>query len=161
MAKRRQPLSSTRARPVDTALSPLLKRERALRKQALERARTAAAREREALERQAAAADILKMIAATPTDVQRVFEAIAKSALRMFGGMDVSVGLRQGDAIHIRAGTLSYLEKSGSRIIPLSRHSYAGRAVLDGAGPRSCSGRRPQPGADPDPAAGRTGRAVR
>ena len=116
VAKRRQPLSSKRARrsprrSVDTALSPLLKRERALRKQALERARTAAAREREALERQAATADILKMIAATPTDVQRVFEAIANSALRMFGGMDVSVGLREGDAIHIRAGTLSYLEK--------------------------------------------------
>ncbi len=46
---------------------------------------------REALERQTATADILKVIASSPSDVQPVFEAIAASANRLIGGFSSTV----------------------------------------------------------------------
>src|SRR6266849_713239 len=46
---------------------------------------------REALERQTATADILKVIASSPSDVQPVFEAIATSANRLLGGFSTAV----------------------------------------------------------------------
>jgi GAF domain-containing protein len=46
---------------------------------------------KEALERQTATADILKVIASSPSDVQPVFEAIATSANRLLGGFSSTV----------------------------------------------------------------------
>src|SRR5262249_42294385 len=46
---------------------------------------------KEALERQTATADILKVIASSPSDVQPVVEAILHSANRLFGGFSASV----------------------------------------------------------------------
>src|ERR1700694_2600418 len=46
---------------------------------------------KEALERQTATADILKVIASSPSDVQPVFEAIATSAKRLIGGFSTAV----------------------------------------------------------------------
>jgi GAF domain-containing protein len=45
----------------------------------------------EALERQTATSDILKVIASSPSDVQPVFEAIATSANRLIGGFSTAV----------------------------------------------------------------------
>src|ERR1700761_1030564 len=45
---------------------------------------------REALERQTATADILKVIASSPSDVRPVFEAIATSANRLLGGFSTA-----------------------------------------------------------------------
>ena len=60
---------------------------------------------KEALERQTATADILKVIASSPSDVQPVFEAIATSANRLIGGHSTAV-LRFVDGVsHLAAFT--------------------------------------------------------
>ncbi len=60
---------------------------------------------KEALERQTATADILKVIASSPTDVRPVFEAIATSANRLLGGFSTAVLRFVSDTIHLVAFT--------------------------------------------------------
>ena len=60
---------------------------------------------REALERQTATADILKVIASSPSDVQPVFEAIATSSNRLIGGFSTAVLRFVGDELHLAAFT--------------------------------------------------------
>ena len=57
--------------------------------------------QQEALERQAAMAEVLEIIAASPTDPQPVFEAILASARRLSGARAGAVGLVDGDEIRI------------------------------------------------------------
>ena len=57
----------------------------------------------ETLERQAATADILKVIAGSPADVQPVFEAIADSAMRLFGAWSVAVFRHEDGLIRLVA----------------------------------------------------------
>ena len=60
---------------------------------------------REALERQTATADILKVIASSPSDVQPVFDVIAASGQRLVGGFSTSVLSIVGDMLHLSAFT--------------------------------------------------------
>jgi two-component system, NtrC family, sensor kinase len=60
---------------------------------------------KEALERQTATADILKVIASSPSDVQPVFEAIATSANRLLGGFSTTVFRFIDGALHLMAFT--------------------------------------------------------
>ena len=60
---------------------------------------------REALERQTATADILKVIAGSPSDVQPVFEAIAGSANRLLGGFSTAVFRFIDGVAHLAAFT--------------------------------------------------------
>jgi hypothetical protein len=85
---------------------------------------------KEALERQTATAEILKVIAGTPADAQPVFEAIAQSALRVFGAWHVGVMWRDGDSFRSVATTGSP-DPRGAFVVPLNRESTAGRAMLD------------------------------
>jgi two-component system, NtrC family, sensor kinase len=60
---------------------------------------------REALERQTATADILKVIASSPSDLQPVFEAIAASSNKLIGGFSTAVLRFDGDDLHLAAFT--------------------------------------------------------
>src|SRR3954451_24980613 len=60
---------------------------------------------KEALERQTATADILKVIATSPSNVQPVFEAIAISAKRLIGGFSSSVFRFVDGIAHLAAFT--------------------------------------------------------
>ena len=60
---------------------------------------------REALDRQTATSEILKVIASSPSDVQPVFEAIAASAKRLLGGFSTTVLRFIGDELHLVAYT--------------------------------------------------------
>ena len=59
----------------------------------------------EAREQQTAAADILKIIANSPDDVQPVFDAIAQSAKLLFGAHTAVVTRIVGDMLHLGAFT--------------------------------------------------------
>jgi two-component system, NtrC family, sensor kinase len=60
---------------------------------------------KEALERQTATAEILKVIASSPSDVQPVFEAIAASANRLIGGFSTAVFRFVDGVSHLAAFT--------------------------------------------------------
>jgi signal transduction histidine kinase/putative methionine-R-sulfoxide reductase with GAF domain len=90
---------------------------------------------KEALERQTATADILRVIAGTPTDTQPVFDAIVEAAHRLAGGKLAALLLRSG-------GHFIAVANSGRRVIeglpeevrkvPLDRqHNFPSRAILD------------------------------
>ena len=59
----------------------------------------------EALERQTATADILKVIASSPSDATPVFEAIAGSAKRLLGGFSTAVFRFVDGTVHLAAFT--------------------------------------------------------
>ena len=60
---------------------------------------------KEALERQTATADILKVIASSPSDTAPVFEAIASSAKRLLGGFAAAVFRLSDGTVHLAAFT--------------------------------------------------------
>src|SRR5207302_5484539 len=60
---------------------------------------------KEALERQTATAEILKVIASSPSDTTPVFEAIASSAKRLLGGFSTAVFRFFDGKVHLAAFT--------------------------------------------------------
>jgi len=86
---------------------------------------------KEALERQTATSDILKVIASSPSNVQPVFEAIAERSNRLIGGLSAAVYSIVDDAMHLMAFTRigpeadAALQASFPR--PLSDASWADR----------------------------------
>src|SRR6202051_654753 len=60
---------------------------------------------KEALERQTVPADILKVIASSPSDTTPVFEAIATSANRLLGGFSAAVFRFLDGSVHLAAFT--------------------------------------------------------
>lgn len=59
----------------------------------------------ESLAHQTATADVLEVIASSPTDIQPVLDAIVASAVRLCGSDDVGIRLLEGDDLVIKART--------------------------------------------------------
>src|SRR5262249_13639487 len=90
----------------------------------------------EALEQQAATAEILRAISSSPADAQPVFDAIALNALRLCDAEGVVVARYDGALLHVAAHhnvnreTIDRLESQYPQAP--NRHVPLGRAVLDG-----------------------------
>ena len=91
----------------------------------------------ESLEQQTATADILRVISSSPTDVQPVFDAIVRSAVRLCDGVFCALFRFDGKLIHlVAAHNLSSEALEVARKIfpaPPTRELTAGRAILDRA----------------------------
>jgi signal transduction histidine kinase len=91
----------------------------------------------EALEQQTATSEILRVISSSPTDVQPVFDIIAKSAVHLCGAQFCAVLRFDGELLHLVAhhglygtGLQAYLQVFPT---PLTRQTAAGRTLLERA----------------------------
>jgi GAF domain-containing protein/DNA-binding response OmpR family regulator/anti-sigma regulatory factor (Ser/Thr protein kinase) len=84
----------------------------------------------EALDRQTATAEILRVISQARADVQPVFDTIARSAARLCEASDAVIWQRDADRLRVVAslGTTPVARQE----LTISRESVAGRAVTDG-----------------------------
>jgi len=86
----------------------------------------------EALERETASNDILRVIAESPTDIQPVLEVIARNAAQLSGSDDAIIGLVEGDTLIVSThfGDVPMIPVGEG--IRFNRDSVAGRAMIDG-----------------------------
>ena len=85
----------------------------------------------EALDRQTGTADVLRIIAQSPTELQPVLEAIATSALRLCAASDVVIERLEGDRFYNAAHAGAQMTGLVGLPLPLTRRFPGGRAILD------------------------------
>ena len=84
------------------------------------------------LEQQTAISEILRVISSSPTDVQPVLDAIADRALNLCGASAASIHLTDGNVLrHVASKGESPEEATATALLPISRDSISGRAVLE------------------------------
>jgi GAF domain-containing protein len=92
---------------------------------------------KEALERQTATAEVLKVISESPTDVQPVFDAIAERAKTLCGAYTGAVTQFDGELVHLRAfhGASREAEEEMHALYPmkLGRGGASTRAIVERA----------------------------
>src|SRR6516162_9715102 len=85
----------------------------------------------EALEQQKAAAEVLKIISTSPTELQPVLDVVVRSAARFCSADDVTIFALDGQALHIAAHWGAVLSQEIGVRFPCTRGSVAGRTVID------------------------------
>src|SRR4051794_27416419 len=83
----------------------------------------------EALERETAIGELLRVIASSPTDIKPVLDAVAASAARLCDAYDVIIRLKKDDMLHLGAhsGPIAVDEAPW----PLKRDRVMARSVID------------------------------
>jgi signal transduction histidine kinase len=84
----------------------------------------------EAVEQQAATAEVLKIISSSPKELQPVLEAVVRSAARFCKAEDVTIFELDGQDLHAVAHWGAIPQDIGTRF-PCSRGHVAGRTVLE------------------------------
>ena len=87
---------------------------------------------KEALERQTAISEILRVIANSPGDVRPMLNVVAERAMYLCDAADATIFLREGDRLRSAArfgSTPTPLDEG--KFMPLTRGSVTGRAVID------------------------------
>ena len=94
----------------------------------------------EALEQQTATAEILRVISSSPTDVQPIFDAIARNAAQLCGAVFSTVFRFDGELVHRVADhniepvmPEAMTEIQGLYPVPLDRGGFVARAIQDRA----------------------------
>jgi two-component system NtrC family sensor kinase len=85
----------------------------------------------EAIEREKATADVLLVISSSPGELQTVFDALVRSAVRFCGAQDAAIHRVDGDQLQVAAHHGSVPYHPIGHVIPLVRGTVNGRAVLE------------------------------
>jgi signal transduction histidine kinase len=88
----------------------------------------------ESLQQEEATAEILRILAGSPTDLSSVLSAVAERATRLCGAHDAIIWRPQDDSLRTAAvcGTLALKVAEARGVLPISRTTGAGRAYVDG-----------------------------
>ena len=86
---------------------------------------------REALEQQTATAEVLRIIAGSPTRLQPVLEAVAENAARVCGAEDAHVRLLEGDQLRLVAAHGAVPGQETGGVLPSGPASAGGLAMVE------------------------------
>jgi GAF domain-containing protein/CheY-like chemotaxis protein len=86
----------------------------------------------EALERETASNEILRVIAESPNDIQPVLDVIASHAARLSGSEDAIIAIKDGEVLRVMShhGNIPMIPVGEG--IHFDRYSVAGRAMIEG-----------------------------
>src|SRR5215831_2428260 len=85
----------------------------------------------EALERETATSEVLRIISNSPTDLQSALGATAESAARLLDVAGAEISRIEGDGLRLMAKHGSLPQRLVGSIRPINRHWVTGRSVVD------------------------------
>ncbi len=86
---------------------------------------------KEALDQQTAISEVLRVIASSPGDVRPMLDAVAERAMKLCDASQATIVLVAGGALRCAAAHGATRTLQEGEVIPLTRGSVAGRAVID------------------------------